>query len=162
VTDVSDIAVAAPIVTGTPPDNQGTATISAGLVSDHNDLVKDRQYEIVFDVSGGTSTYQVLDVTDQANPSLVADGPYVAGAAISFEGVQVTISGQPANGDKFTVGPNVNHEGDSRNAILLGDLQGLAIFDGGAATYQGAYAQMVTAIGNQTREAEVTSAAAGK
>ncbi|MGH8685202.1 MAG: flagellar basal body rod C-terminal domain-containing protein, partial [Nitrosospira sp.] len=49
--------------------------------------------------------------------------------------------------------------GDNRNALLLGALQSDKTLAGGTASYQGAYGQVVSLIGNKTRELEVTSAA---
>jgi flagellar hook-associated protein 1 FlgK len=50
--------------------------------------------------------------------------------------------------------------GDSRNALLLGDLQTSNTLGNGTTSYQGAYSQFVSEIGNKTRELEVTSSAA--
>src|SRR6202171_4839166 len=47
------------------------------------------------------------DVRDSANV-LVTSGTYAAGQAVAFRGVQVTLNGQPATGDSFTVAPSVN------------------------------------------------------
>ena len=52
--------------------------------------------------------------------------------------------------------------GDNRNALLLGALQTANTLGGGTTSFQGAYSQMVSQIGNKTRELEVTSSAAGK
>jgi flagellar hook-associated protein 3 FlgL len=50
------------------------------------------------------NTYQVLDAAN----NVVTSGTYTDGQAISFGGVQVTLSGQPAGGDTFSVAPSVN------------------------------------------------------
>jgi flagellar hook-associated protein 3 FlgL len=50
------------------------------------------------------NTYQVLDAAN----NVVTSGTYTDGQAISFGGVQVTLSGQPAAGDSFGVAPSVN------------------------------------------------------
>jgi flagellar hook-associated protein 3 FlgL len=50
------------------------------------------------------NTYQVLDATN----NVVTSGTYTDGQAISFGGVQVTLSGQPAAGDSFGVAPSAN------------------------------------------------------
>jgi flagellar hook-associated protein 3 FlgL len=50
------------------------------------------------------NTYQVLDAAN----NVVTSGTYTEGQAISFGGVQVTLSGQPAGGDTFSVAPSVN------------------------------------------------------
>ena len=48
---------------------------------------------------------------------------------------------------------------DNRNALLLGGLQTASTLAGGTASYQSAYAQIVSSVGNKTREVEVTAAA---
>ncbi len=85
--------------------------------------------------------------------------PFTAGATYRFHGMEVTISGQPRDGDNFQITNNQNVAGDGRNAVLLGNLQESQLVEGNM-TLQGAYAQMVSVIGNLTREAEVTSAGA--
>ena len=50
-------------------------------------------------------TYQVVNTATNA---VVAGGTYTAGQAIAFAGVQVTLSGQPAAGDSFSVAPSTN------------------------------------------------------
>ncbi len=56
------------------------------------------EYEITFDATD----YFVTDLDDG---SLVASGTYVPGAAISFGGLQVVITGSPGAGDRFEVSP---------------------------------------------------------
>jgi hypothetical protein len=62
------------------------------------------------------------------------------------------------DGDTFTIALNTG-SGDTRNASLLGDLQSKNILDGGSATYQSAYAHLVSAIGNKTAKCKVNAAA---
>lgn len=57
---------------------------------------------------------------------------------------------------------NTGGVGDNRNALLLAGLQTSNTMNGGTTTYQGAYSQIVSQIGNKTRELDVTSSAAGK
>src|SRR4029077_9733060 len=47
------------------------------------------------------------EVGDSSNV-LVTSGTYTAGQAIAFGGVQVTLTGQPATGDTFSVAPSTN------------------------------------------------------
>jgi flagellar hook-associated protein 1 FlgK len=89
---------------------------------------------------------------------------YVPGKDISFNGWKTQITGDPAKGDTFTVGPNLNATADSSNALLMANLQTkntLGAPEGGEATMtlQGAYAQWVSDVGNKTRELQVTSKA---
>jgi flagellar hook-associated protein 1 FlgK len=68
----------------------------------------------------------------------------------------VGISGTPANGDTFTVGPNTNGTGDSRNILLMNALETANTMNNGTSTFQGAYAQMVDAVGNTTSQLTTT------
>jgi flagellar hook-associated protein 3 FlgL len=54
-----------------------------------------------------TTTYNVLDSTGTVVPSASAL-PYTSGQAISYDGLQVTLTGQPAAGDTFNVAPSTN------------------------------------------------------
>lgn len=89
--------------------------------------------------------------------------PYTAGAKISFNGISFQISGAPANGDSFTVKANTGGVADSRNAVIMGALQTqhtmLGDASGGKANFQDVYAQLVSSVGNKTRELEITSSA---
>lgn len=77
--------------------NTGTAVISSSSL-DANTAYTGGTYSITFD---GAGNYQVLD----ANNNVVTGGAYTAGQAISFAGVNLTINGQPAAGDSFSVKP---------------------------------------------------------
>ena len=70
-----------------------------------------------------------------------------------------TLNGAPADGDTFTIAPNAGL-GDTRNASLMGDLQSTNVMDGGKATFQSAYATLVSTIGNKTREVQANAEAA--
>jgi flagellar hook-associated protein 1 FlgK len=85
--------------------------------------------------------------------------PYTAGATVTFGGASFTLSGEPANGDTFTVGQNLNGTGDNRNMLLLGALQSSNTLADGTTNYNGAYSQLVSLIGNKTHELQVTQAA---
>ena len=94
--------------------------------------------------------------TGTGNPTGVA---YTPGQDITFNGWTVQITGAPATGDAFTVGPNTGGNGDNRNALLLAGLQTGKILDGGTTSYQSAYAAFVSDVGTQTRQLQVTSQA---
>lgn len=96
----------------------------------------------------------------------VTDGPgktftLTAPGGFSFE---FTVSGVPASGDGFSFGPNTGGVADNRNAVLLGALQTAKLMfnnqDGEPTTTMGnAYAQIVTSVGNKTREVKASEAA---
>ena len=86
---------------------------------------------------------------------------------ISFNGIAFTISGTPANNDVFTLDRNTNGISDNRNALALGALQTAdtlgkdATVVGSQATtsFQGAYAQLVSQVGNTARQTDVMATA---
>lgn len=150
--DPREIAAAAPIRTAAAPANTGTGVIGAGSV-DALDPDLRQPVTIAFHVPYD-GQYDVIG-TGSGLPAL--NQVYVPGADIRFNGWTVQISGNPAAGDTFTVGPNDNGTADNRNMLLLSALQVRNILDGGTASFQTAYGQVVSAIGNQTRELEVSS-----
>lgn len=84
---------------------------------------------------------------------------FASGDTISFNGMSFTISGNPADGDIFTVGPNTSATGDNRNVLAIGALQLANVLADGTATYQSSYAAIVSTVGNKAREIAVTQTA---
>ncbi len=77
-----------------------------------------------------------------------------AGGNITYNGWTVQISGTPASGDVFTIASNVNGVSDNRNAVALAGLQTTTTMMGGTASYQSAYSQLVSEVGNKTRQVQ--------
>ena len=166
--DRAKIAAGAPIVTTTPIANKGTGKLSEGSVDaaylePGNALAG--PVTLTFSAGGLSGFPAAQDVTVSTNgvdtvyPAGTTPIPYSAGSTYSFGGVNLSFTGAPAEADTFTVAPNINGVGDNRNARALGNLQTKNILDGGKATYQSAYAELVSFIGNKTREAQVNGEA---
>ncbi|WP_417071099.1 flagellar hook-associated protein FlgL [Niveibacterium terrae] len=96
--------------------NTGTATIDGGSVT--GSYTGD-QYKITFSAPG---TYDVVDTTTGA--SVVSGGSYTSGQPISFAGIQVTISGNPATSDSFSVAPGGSTDIFSTMKNLISGLEG--------------------------------------
>jgi flagellar hook-associated protein 3 FlgL len=88
-------------VTAASAANSGTGVIDVGSVTDPSALTGS-QYAISFTVSGGSTTYQVQNTT---NNTTVTSGTYTSPTTLSFDGLQVKLSGGPASGDTFSVAP---------------------------------------------------------
>lgn len=84
--------------------NTGTGNISQGVVT-NSSLYNGDSFQVTFG-AGGT-TYSVTDVTSGATV-IPAGTAYVSGQAISFNGIQFSITGAPAAGDTFNVTPSTN------------------------------------------------------
>jgi flagellar hook-associated protein 3 FlgL len=79
--------------------NSGSGIVGATTVS--NPAAYDGgTYSITFAAAGAYT------VTEGA--TLVASGSYTDGGTIAFNGVQVTLSGQPVSGDQFSLAPSTN------------------------------------------------------
>jgi flagellar hook-associated protein 3 FlgL len=88
--------------------NTGTGNISQGVVTNAASY-NANSYQVTFG-AGGT-TYSITD--DTAGPPGVAVAgqtgvAYTSGQAISFNGIQFSITGTPAAGDTFNVTPSTN------------------------------------------------------
>ena len=84
--------------------NTGSGVVSQGMVTDSS-LYTGDNYQVVFG-AGGT-TFSVTDLTN-GTTVIPAGTSYASGQAISFNGIQFSISGTPANGDKFNITPSSN------------------------------------------------------
>jgi flagellar hook-associated protein 1 FlgK len=94
--------------------------------------------------------------------------PYASGATITLVGsaaaapplgISFTITGLPNNGDSFSIARNAGASGDARNALALGQLQTQQTTAGKTASFQDAYAQLVSLTGSKTHQIQVTGEA---
>ncbi|MGJ7914661.1 flagellar hook-associated protein FlgK [Massilia sp. LXY-6] len=162
--DVSQVAAGAPIATSIPLTNKGTAKISEGVVTKDylaGPLAGPVNITYTGGQLGGLPAGQAVKMVLGGVSTDIAAGdpvPFKDGATYTVAGMSFTLTGAPQDGDTFTIQRNTG-PGDTRNAGLLGDLQSKTILDGGTATYQSAYAHIVSAIGNKTREVQVNAEA---
>lgn len=148
-------------------DNTGSAIIGA-TVSNPALLTLD-SYQLSF--SGANYTVQNL----RTGSSVTA--AYVDPTTVTFEGIQISMSGAPANGDAFEVSahegmsgdialsaidPNeiaaastaAGVPGDNRNALLLAQLQEKEVTGLANGTFQDFYSQYVGEVGSRSRLAQ--------
>jgi flagellar hook-associated protein 1 FlgK len=166
--DRNKIAAGAPISTSVPTTNRGSGTISPGSVDAAylgNALAAPLTLTYSTATTGLTGFPPTQAVTSTLNgvstvyPAGTTPIPFTAGATYAFGGISVTLAGAPADADKFTVGPNLGGVGDNRNMALLGKLQTDGLLDGGKTNLQTSYAELVSFIGNKTREVQVNGQA---
>ena len=89
----------------TPGTNSGSAIASPGTVINAAALTGNN-YTVTFTVAAGVTSYDVVNTT--TGTTLSSGNAYTAGQAISFDGMQFEVSGAPADGDQFTLGPSKN------------------------------------------------------
>lgn len=176
--DPAKIAAALPVRSQAALRNTGTGKVSEASVNPpapqapdplHPDTDVNLKQPVTIVFNNPPTSYKVFGVgTRDPNDKLVnedgtpcppPDISYVAGEEISYNGWRMKITGSPAEGDMFVMGSNTAATADGRNGLLLAGLQIKNTLAGGTTSYQGAYSQLVSDIGNKTRELEVTSKA---
>lgn len=80
----------------------GSAWIDGGRVTNPQ-LLTGSAYSLQFSVSGGSTTYAVLQ---DGNPTAITAAPFKPGQSIEIDGLAVVISGRPAQGDQFDLTPS--------------------------------------------------------
>lgn len=163
--DVRLVAAAMPFRTAAVSTNTGNGKISAGTTVLGFGAPALPSTGVTFTYASAGNTITLAGVPAGANISVtVGDAttvypgptiPYTSGATISFAGVSLNISGSLNNGDSFTLGENPSGVSDGRNALALGQLQSQNTMSGKTTSFQGAYAQLVSDVGNKSREIQV-------
>jgi flagellar hook-associated protein 1 FlgK len=160
--------VAPPVVNG-HAGNTGAGAVGASIADAGKLTTSD--YMLRYD----GAQYTLTRLSDNHTFPPVVNGDVV-------DGVQLSLSGTPDPGDSFLIRPTVNGAtgfttlitdpaniaasasgalGDNANILALAGLQTRNLVGNGSTSFQGAYGQLVSQVGNKTRELEVTSAAAG-
>jgi flagellar hook-associated protein 1 len=144
-TDPGQLAAAAPLLTSAAAGNTGSGSINQGSVPNSAAWVRGN-YTLSF------TSANAWQVTNAAG-TVVGNGAYTAGAPITFNGMQVTVSGAPASGDSFSIDDNASGSGDNRNASAMAGLLDQSLI-GGTTSINAAVNQLVTNIGIQTSQAQ--------
>ena len=148
------IAAAVPVRTAAASGNTGTGTISAGTVNSPPPPAPNLQQTVTITFTSAT-TFDVTGI-GTGNPTGLV---YTPGADITYNGWTIQLAGTQATGDVFTVARNSAGVADGRNALAMANLQTQNTLGGGTTSFQGAYSQMVSRVGNQTRQLDVTAQA---
>ncbi|HHY6931926.1 TPA: flagellar hook-associated protein FlgK [Burkholderia ambifaria] len=180
-TSGSAIAAASPVVAAASSTNLGTGKIAQGAVS-AGYQVPTTPTKLTYDAAskslsgfqpGTTVTIAGTPPTSVTITSPADSVPYdaTAGAKLTItsttqpapagvmNGVTVTLSGAPSDGDSFTIGPYAGGTSDGSNALALSQLVTAKSLGGGTTTLTGAYAKYVNAIGNTASQLKSSSAA---
>lgn len=152
--------------------NSSTTTVTAAWTD--SSALKASNYTVSYD---GTS-WNVTRASDNVKITATAGTDASGNATLSFDGLQLTVSGTPNAKDSFLVKPVQNvisgmsvaitdesqiaaagetgGESDNRNAQKLLDLQDANLVNGNATLSQ-AYASIVSSVGNKTSTLETAS-----
>ena len=145
-------------VTQATVTNSGSGIASIGNVSNPA-LLTGHNYQIVFTVAAGVTTYGVNDTT--LGVPVSSGNTYVSGQAISFDGIQLDVKGAPANGDSFTVTPSTNESLFTTISNLITALKTPVVSAGGSAQLSSSLAQVIGNLDNAQEGVLATRATIG-
>ncbi|HSI50016.1 MAG TPA: flagellar hook-associated protein FlgL [Ideonella sp.] len=96
--------LAAPTGNGvfTTSSNSASAWIDAGRVTSPA-AITGSSYQIQFTVANGATTYSVIK---DGGTAVLSDQPYTSGQAIQVDGMALSVSGTPGQGDSFDIAPS--------------------------------------------------------
>lgn len=161
VSDIAQVAHAAPIRSTSALSNTGNLDLELGAVSGATTFPLAADITLVFDpnalgagvpgfiVSGGPGGTLAYDPATEVNgKSFTLTAP--------FDGINFTVSGTPATGDSITITNNTNGIGDNRNGLLLSQLQNTVTLLGNN-TYQDSFGELVADVGIRARQGQINT-----
>jgi len=160
--DPSRIAAASPLRTDTTLSNLGDARLAIDSISDVSQFpLSANGGAIEFTYSAATSEFVItagdaalLGTTFAYDPVTEGNGKQFT-LGVPFDGVSITLSGTPSDGDTLTLADNVNGIGDNTNILAIAGLQDRVTLKGNN-TFQSAFGQIVSDVGSRTRQANIT------
>ena len=143
----SGLAAAGAVQTSAADTNTGTATISAGTVTNPADPNLLNTVTIAFT---SPTTYSINGAGSFA---------YTSGGSITDNGWQTKISGTPAAGDTFTVQSNAGGTGDNTNALAFVNQQSQGYLSNGTESVSGAVSALISGAGAQAQQVNTAQTA---
>ena len=143
----SGLAAAGAVQTSAADTNTGTATISAGTVTNPADPNLLNTVTIAFT---SPTTYSINGAGSFA---------YTSGGSITDNGWQTKISGTPATGDTFTVQSNAGGTGDNTNALAFVNQQSQGYLSNGTESVSGAVSALISGAGAQAQQVNTAQTA---
>ncbi|CAD5246337.1 MULTISPECIES: flagellar hook-associated protein FlgK [Halomonadaceae] len=144
--------------TGNSFEREGDLNVSdLGISSDA--FADNRKYQFEVDSDGSLTLTPAVNIMvngTNVDASDLSDVELEAGDEIEVDGISFTVDALPDAGEtsSLTVSQTIFTSGDNRNALALQDLQSQSIV-GASATVTGAYASIVSDVGNRTNITEV-------
>ena len=169
INDVTKLAVGGPALTASATTtNTGSGAITAPVASSaYAGSPLASAFSLTYNsgantLSGFPATQTVTVTSGSTVTTFPAGTPitYTPGATIKVGNLSFVVNGTPANGDQFTITPHSDvTPGDNRNGLLLAGLQTAKTVNNGKISYADAFGQLVSAVGNKTRELQISAKA---
>ena len=149
IADVDKIA-ASSLVESSGDLDTSKLSAASGAFSENED------YDLEVDEDGTLTVTPETAISVNGNPFNPATDELEEGDRVTFDGLSFTLNKLPDDGDIATLSLSRSEasSGDNRNALALQNLQAESIV-GGRATVNGAYASIVSDVGNRANITEV-------
>ncbi len=141
------LALAGQLASSSDIANLGDSEISAVKVIDPEDISLSTPIDIVF------TSESMYDIVDTNSGAVLAGGEsYIEDSPITFNGWEISLSGDPMVGDIHRVEPNLSGRGNNSNGLALAEMQtGLHV--NGTESFNDAFGSLVSRIGSNTNAA---------
>lgn len=168
ITDLTQIAAAAPVTGTADIGNTGSAEIIRTVVTDIGNASFATSGALSPPIRIAFTTANTYDVINNTTNAVIAAGvaftpnqenDMLAQAGLSV-GYELTIGGTAVAGDVFRADYNVGGIGDNRNALALAAIQTQNVVNNGTSTLQEAYGLLVSEVGTRTNEGLISMDAA--
>ncbi len=132
------IAAGAPLTAVAAVSTSGTASVaSLAIVAAPGAAYLPLTLKFI-DASGG---YELVD----ASSTVLAAGTWSAGSPIAYNGFELSLQGQPAMGDSFSIAPTAFPGASNGNALAFDAMASRLLIDG--QSFTDAYAQLLSEVG---------------
>ena len=167
--DTRLVAAAGPVRSVAAGSNLGSGGVDGVTVNSVSGFASASPHIASYSLTyNGSNQYEVRD-SGNTLIGTVAYNPATESAGVTrtlpgvLSGIDITLSGVPATGDRFSIESNTNGIADSTNAVALGALQTAKTLLGAGgnptASFQSTYSNLVSEVGNKTSEVKVSMAA---
>ncbi|TAL59735.1 MAG: flagellar hook-associated protein FlgK [Legionella sp.] len=154
ISDIREIALAAPVKTDASLNNTGSGKISLGTIFNTTginkqyriDFISATQYNLV-NLTDSTSTGPITFTPDSNNTLSIPDS--------SSPAYTIILAGVPKTGDQFTAEYNIGGTGDNRNGLSLSLTQQSKMFSNSSETIFDRYSNLLSQVGSQTYQAKM-------
>ena len=144
------------------PSGNGTYTVTAGAANTGTGLVGATTVTNAAAYNGGTYTIKFTGpaaYTINTVPATI--GTYTPGQAISFDGLQIGLSGQPATGDTFQVAPSTSQSIFTTVQNLVSTLQAGVSATGGQTQFSNSLAASINNLSQALSHSSTLQASVG-
>ena len=98
----------------------------------------------------------IYRIIDKATETTLAEREFHANEVINYQGLEITLTGVPSQGDRFEISPRVGGQGDTANLSKMVELEKAELFEG-SYSLGDRYLSLLSKAGTISKQAEVAA-----